>query len=55
MEARRRELIEEGGYWKNRMAQDEKTQALQKEALVTSGAPVRFLPCGWAVINCLST
>lgn len=40
MEARRRELIEEGGYWKNRMAQDEKTQALQEESTIKAGAQV---------------
>ena len=40
MEARRRELIEEGGYWKNRMAQEEKTQALQEESTVKAGSKV---------------
>ena len=43
MEARRRELIEEGGYWKNRMAQDEKTQALQEESIIKAGSQVSFL------------
>ena len=40
MEARRLELIKEGGYWKNRMAQEEKTQALQEESIMKAGAQV---------------
>ena len=42
MEARRLELIKEGGYWKNRMAQDEKTQALQEESIIKAGTQVGY-------------
>lgn len=45
MEARRLELIKEGGYWKNRMAQDEKTQALQEESIIKAGTQVSALRC----------
>ena len=40
MEARRLELIKEGGYWKNRMAQDEKTHALQEESIIKADTQV---------------
>ena len=34
------ELIKEGGYWKNRMAQDEKTHALQEESIIKADTQV---------------
>ena len=44
MEARRKVLMSENGYWSKRMAQDAQTKALQEESIVHPGGTQVTLP-----------
>ena len=43
MEARRKVLMSENGYWSKRMAQDAQTKALQEKSIVHPGVQVPLL------------